>query len=103
MDQAIEKPSHGGGEGDCHRDVAAVVFTPAGIYPDEDDFRRVPETEVIKAVLDEAAEKLHLTNTSDWVARVGERELDIKRTFREECLAGIVEIHWHKREGGGGA
>lgn len=103
MDQVLEKPSRGGGERECEQDVAVVVFTPSGIYPDEDDFRRVAETEAIKTVLDAAAENLHLTNTSDWVARVDERELDVNRTFREECLSGIVEIHWHKREGGGGA
>jgi len=103
VDQVLEKPLHGGEEHDCQRDVAVAVLTPSGIYPDEDDFRRVAEDEVIKTILDAAAEKLRLTNTADWVARAGERELDNKRTFREECLSGVVEIHWHKREGGGGA
>jgi hypothetical protein len=104
MDQVLEKPS---GETDEHHhhedDVAVAVITPAGIYPDEEEFRRAPDTEIIKIVLDAAAEKLHLTNTSDWVARVHDRTIDIHRTFREEHLGGIVEIHWHKHEGGGGA
>jgi hypothetical protein len=104
MDQALEKPS---GEADEHHhhehDVAVAVITPAGIYPDEAEFRRAPDTEVMKVVLDAAAEKLHLTNTSDWDARVHGRLIDTHRTFREEHLSGIVEIDWHKHEGGGGA
>ena len=93
------------GEMARHRehDVAVAVITPVGIFPDDEDFRRIPKTEVISEVLAEAAKELKLTNTSDWVASVEGREIDVHRTFREEHLAGIVEIEWHKHEGGGGA
>lgn len=84
-------------------DVAVAVITPVGTYPDEDDYRRVRDTAVISEVLEQAAKKLKLTNTSDWVVSVHGREIDIHRTFREDHLSGIVEIEWHKREGGGGA
>ena len=104
MDQVLGKPSDESDEHLHHEhDVAVAVITPGGIYPGEDEFRRAPDTEIIKVVLDAAAEKLHLTSTSDWVARAHERKIDIHRTFREEHLSGVVEIHWHKHEGGGGA
>lgn len=104
MDQVLEKPP---GEAEEHHhhehDVAVAVITPAGIYPSEDEFQRVPDNEVIENTLKAAAERLHLTNTTDWVARVHDRKIDVHRTYREENLSGIVEIHWHKHEGGGGA
>jgi hypothetical protein len=84
-------------------DVAVAVITPKGIYPDEDDFRRVPESAVVAKVLAEAAKELKITNTSDWVAKVDGRQLDINKTFKQERLSGIVEIEYHKHEGGGGA
>jgi hypothetical protein len=80
-----------------------AVITPVGIYPDEDDFRREPETTVIEKVLKAAADKLKITNTSDWVAKVDGRKLDPQKTFKQEHLSGIVEIEYHKHEGGGGA
>jgi hypothetical protein len=103
MEQAVLE---GAPKAEVHEehDVAVAVITPVGTYPDEDDFRRVRDTTVIARVLEQAAEKLKLTNTSDWVARVHDRGvIDVTRTFREEHLAGIVEIEWHKHEGGGGA
>jgi hypothetical protein len=102
MDQAVMEPS-AKREGQAERDVAVAVITPVGIYPDDDDFRRAAEKTVIAEVLKLAANKLKITNFADWVARVDEREIDTARTFEQERLSGIVEIEWHKREGGGGA
>ncbi|WP_445220489.1 hypothetical protein ACKWRH_10740 [Bradyrhizobium sp. Pa8] len=102
MDQAVSDQAQ---EADKHKghDVAVAVITPVGIYPDEDDFRREPESTVIEQVLKAAAEKLKITNTSDWVAKVDGRKLDPHKTFKQEHLSGIVEIEYHKHEGGGGA
>jgi len=83
--------------------VAVAVITPVGTYPDEDDYRRFEDTEIIANVLAKAAKKLKLTNTSDWVARACGREINPGHSFREDHLSGIVEIEWHKHEGGGGA
>lgn len=102
MEQAVLEAADKA-EGHKEIDVAVAVITPAGIYPDDEDFRRVAETTVIGTVLEEAKNKLKITNTTDWVARVHEREINVNRTFREDDLSGIVEIEWHKREGGGGA
>lgn len=84
-------------------DVAVAVITPVGTYPDEEDFRRVHESTVVETVLKEAALHLKITNTTDWVAHVDGRRIEVHRTFAENDLCGAVEIEWHKHEGGGGA
>jgi formaldehyde-activating enzyme involved in methanogenesis len=84
-------------------DVAVAVITPAGVYPGEDQFQRIPSHEKIEVVLAAAARALELTNTSDWVVKAHDRKLHPHQTFHEEHLHGIVNIEWHKSEGGGGA
>jgi hypothetical protein len=54
-------------------------------------------------VLERAKIKLELTNTADWIAEVDNRPIDPSKSFAENNLHGIVEIEWHKPEGGGGA
>lgn len=87
---------------DHHHEVAVAVLTPDGIYPDAEDFHRTPITEPVHTVLKLAADHLGLKNTVDWIALVCDREIDINRSYTELGLQGIVEIEWHKREGGGG-
>lgn len=102
MDQAVmEKEA----ESTAHteHDVAVAVITPVGVYPDEDTFRRADEKTVINDVLKLAAEKYKITNTADWVAKVDGEKINPEHTFKKEGLSGIVEIEWHKHEGGGGA
>jgi hypothetical protein len=101
MNQLKEAPSPTV-EGRAH-DVAVLVITPSGVYPSEDEYRRVPNSEKIEVVLAAAAKALELTDTSDWVVKSHDRKLDAKQTFHAEHLHGIVDIHWHKPEGGGGA
>lgn len=102
MDQLVAEPV---AEPDSHKqhDVAAAVITPVGVYPDDDDFRRVDEKTVISEVLALAAHKYNITNTTDWVAKVDGEKINPEHTFKKEGLSGIVEIEWHKHEGGGGA
>ncbi|MEI9922778.1 MAG: hypothetical protein WDN50_03630 [Bradyrhizobium sp.] len=102
MDQPVQERAE---EAEKHKehDAAVAVITPKGIYPDENEFRRVPENTVIAEVLKAAADKLKITNTSDWVAKVDGRQIDVNATFKHEHLTGIVEIEYHKHEGGGGA
>lgn len=83
--------------------VAVAVITTSGTFPDVDDYRRAFEAERVGEILAKAATKLDLTNTSDWDANVENRPIDPSKTFHENGLHGIVEIEWHKREGGGGA
>jgi hypothetical protein len=102
MDQAVmEKEA----ESAAHKehDVAAAVITPVGVYPDDEAFRRADEKTVVNDILRLAAEKLKITNTTDWVAKVDGNKINPEHTFKRENLSGIVEIEWHKHEGGGGA
>lgn len=86
-----------------HDVIAVAVITPSGTYPDDDDYRRSFGGEVVGHILEKAATHLHLTNTSDWVAYVDNRPIELQKTFAHNGLHGIIEIEWHKEEGGGGA
>ncbi len=83
--------------------IAVAVITPSGTYPNDDDYRRSYAGEVVGHVLENAANHLHLTNTADWEAFVENRPIEPDKTFAVNDLHGIVEIEWHKKEGGGGA
>jgi hypothetical protein len=86
-----------------HGPIAVAVITPSGAYPDEDDYRRSYGEETVGHILDNAAAHLKLTNTTDWVAYVENKPIDPQKTFAANDLRGIIEIEWHKAEGGGGA
>lgn len=92
-----EHPHHRGGP------VAVAVITPSGTFPNDDDYYRAYEQEVVDEILKAAAQRLGITNTTDWVAFVENRPIDPTKTFAGNDLYGIVEIEWHKHEGGGGA
>jgi len=79
------------------------VITPSGIFPNDDKWRQVRADETVGDLLDKAANKLKLTNVTDWGAFVGTTELNVGQSFGANGLSGDVEIEWHKREGGGGA
>jgi hypothetical protein len=96
--QEVEK-----GKKENEKPMAVAVITPSGTFPSDDDYRRTTGSQVVAELLALAAEKLKLTNTSDWVAFVNDKELDVNSTFKQNGLHDIVEIEWHKREGGGGA
>jgi hypothetical protein len=91
------------GKKDDEKPMAVAVITPSGTFPSDDDYRRTTGRQVVAEFLALAAEKLKLTNTSDWVAFVNDKELDVNSTFKHNGLHDIVEVEWHKREGGGGA
>jgi hypothetical protein len=102
MNQAVMEPLAAAAQRGEH-DVAVAIITPVGLYPDEDDFRRAARKTIIDEVLKLAAEKLKITNTADWVAKVDGHKIDTGTSFKDNDLKGIVEIEWHKKEGGGGA
>lgn len=102
MDQAVMEV---GAESPARKehDVAVAVITPVGVYPDEETFRRTDQKTVVNDILQLAADKYKITNTTDWVAKVDGNKINPEHTFKREELSGIVEIEWHKHEGGGGA
>lgn len=82
--------------------LLVAVLTTAGSYPGE-GFDEVPENQTIKVELEHAAKALKLTNTTNWVAKVGGTELDIEKSYATNHLSGKVEINYGPRETGGGA
>ena len=50
----------------------------------------------------QAAHKLHITDTTGWVALVDDKELKIEESYEDNGLSGQVEIDYGPREGGGG-
>jgi hypothetical protein len=83
--------------------VAVAVITPSGTFPSDDDYRRSDGSQVVSEILALAGAHLKLTNTSDWVAYSKDKQLNVDSTFQHNGLHDIVEIEWHKQEGGGGA
>lgn len=84
-------------------ELAVAVITPSGIFPGDELFQRVTKHSTIGSILHAAAAGLNLTNTEGWVVRIGERHLNPAHTFGQEHLKCLVDIDWHKPEGGGGA
>lgn len=90
------------GEG-AREELAVAIITPSGIFPGDDLLQRTTKHSTIGSVLHAAAAALKLTNTEGWVVRIGERHLNPAHTFSQEGLKCLVDIDWHKPEGGGGA
>jgi hypothetical protein len=82
-----------------HIDVAVV--TTSGTWPEE-GFESVPIHQPVKVQLQHAVKKLEITDTTGWIAKVGNRELNAEQNYLENNLSGKVEIDYGPREGGGG-
>lgn len=78
-----------------------TVMTLSGVFPAEGGLR-VESSELISSVLEKAAKKLGLTDTSGWVVSVAGNDINATLTFGQAGLTGIVELDWMPREGGGG-
>lgn len=83
-----------------HIDVA--VITTSGTWPEE-GFESVPVHQPVRVQLREALRKLKITDATGWIAKVGNRELNVEQNYLENNLSGQVEIDYGPREGGGGA
>lgn len=103
MQETQNQEAHQTHDQEKRKPLAVAVITPSGSFPTEDDYRRCESGQTVSQVLVMAAEKLKLTNTADWVAYVNDKLLDVNQTFKHNGLHDIVEIEWHKQEGGGGA
>lgn len=78
-----------------------AVVTTSGSYP-ATGFEKTPVHQKVEVILKKAANKLNITDTTDWVAIVNESEIDFGQTYLELGLHGQVEIDYGPREGGGG-
>ena len=81
--------------------IEVAVVTTSGVWPHE-GFDNVPFDQPIKAELQHAVKKLGITDTTDWVAKVGARQLDVEKSYLANGLPCKVEIDYGRREGGGG-
>lgn len=105
QDQQVQSQGQGEdhGKSEQEKPIAVAIITPSGTFPNDDDYRRTTGSHIVAEILALAAEKLKLTNTSDWVAFANDKAVEVNHTFKQNGLHDIVEIEWHKREGGGGA
>lgn len=81
--------------------VLIVVITTSGIWP-ADGYDKTPVHQKVKVILKQAANKLGIVSTDNWVAKVGVREIDPELTFEQNNLSGTVSIDYGPRESGGG-
>ena len=89
--QANPKPQH----------IDVVVLTTSGTWP-ESGFESVPIHQPIKVQLQRAVKELKITDTTSWIAKVGNQELNVEQSYEQNKLSGQVEIDYGPREGGGG-
>jgi hypothetical protein len=81
--------------------IEVAVVTTSGVWPHK-GFDSVPIHQLVKVELQHAVSKLGITDTKNWVAKVGKQELDIEKSYLANGLKCNVEIDYGPREGGGG-
>jgi hypothetical protein len=88
-------------EGHGENFVQVAVVTTSGSYPAE-GYDRSPVNQKVKIFLAEAARKLNIADISNWVARVGNKEINPELSYEENGLSGEIDIDFGPRESGGG-
>jgi hypothetical protein len=81
--------------------IEVRVVTTSGSFPKQ-GLKRITIHQPIEVILHEAAKELKITDTSNWVARVGDREVDVSKSYADNNLSGKVVIDYGPKEGGGG-
>lgn len=81
--------------------VYVAVVTTSGSYPAE-GYDKAPANQKVRIFLAESARKLNIAYTSNWVARVGNKEINPEQSYEENGLSGEIDIDFGPREGGGG-
>ena len=81
--------------------VEIAVHTTAGIYPSA-DYVEYPSHQPVRHALQTAEKKLKITDSSNWVALIGEKEINPDASYADQGLTGQLDIDWGPREGGGG-
>jgi hypothetical protein len=95
VEDIVSRPRHGAEK------LLVTVFTTSGTFPAQGALR-VEASELIANILARAADKLRITDTTDWVAQVNGVDINPQLTFAQAGLSGEVDIEWGAREGGGG-
>jgi hypothetical protein len=87
---------------DKQQKVEIQVATGSGNYP-ESGYEDYNVHQKLSAILHQAQIHLHLQDTSNWIAREGDRVLNPSLSLAENNLFGRVRIVWAPTESGGGA
>lgn len=95
------KQKHNDSNSDHEKFIRVAISTTSGFYPAE-GFEQVPIHQKIEVLLKKAAEALHLTDTTRWIATIDKKAIDPHQSYEENGLNGEVEIDWGPSEGGGG-
>ncbi|MGA3124319.1 MAG: hypothetical protein ABSF69_26470 [Polyangiaceae bacterium] len=82
--------------------LGAAVVTTSGRWP-ASGFENVPDHEKVRKLLDEAAKRLDLAGTHDWIATIGTKTLNADESFKANGFTrGDVVIDFGPRQAGGG-
>jgi len=90
-----------GEERENKNQVALQVITTSGNFP-EKGFADFNIHEKLEVVLKAAARELKLQGTQNWVARLGNRQLDPALTLEANHIPNDSKIFWGPTEPGGG-
>jgi hypothetical protein len=81
--------------------IELKIVTTAGNFP-ESGFKEFSWHEKLETVLKEAAEHLKLHNTENWIARLGDRQLNPALSLEANQIPDKSKISWAPSEPGGG-
>jgi hypothetical protein len=95
VEHIVARPHHNADK------LLVTVLTLSGVFPAEGALR-VSNTDLISSVLEKAAKRLELKDTTGWVVSAAGNDVSPSLTFAQAGLAGVVELDWMPREGGGG-
>lgn len=95
----LEKAEH-----EQRNKLLVSACTTAGFWPAH-GFLKVSIDQAIGVFLTEAKRELKIPDVTGWVARVGDRVLNVSQSYRENGLVAGSEavIDWGPDHGGGGA
>jgi hypothetical protein len=83
--------------------VEVAVITTSGRWPTEPDkFETEVPPQPVSHVLGRAIHALKIKDDTGWLATVNDREIDPKKSYRDNGLSGRIEIQYGPRAGGGG-
>ena len=82
--------------------IHVQIVTSSGNFP-ETGFKRFNDDEKLETVLKEAAAHLKLQNTGDWIARLGDKQLDPALSLEANHVPDHSKIFWAPPERGGGS